>query len=225
MTQIGISPKAIAASLTALVAPVAVAYLAKLVGLHVNVDTVTAIIGPTILAAVTFVAAYASKAGIVHIDGYPDPLAGPNPLPSQPTPTQASTSLPSPLLYVSQPLRSHERRQRNEPRIRPRPGRDPDRLPRTARLMQPRRKLKLWHLLLALLFLGGGGYAVGQAQDSGTKVAPVPTTVPSSLGPANGSRLRQGALEGQDGHRQRAGGPHPVCVEHRHADRYPGPGA
>lgn len=70
-TTIGLSPKAVAASLTALVVPYFVALLAKAIGLEVDVDTAAAIAGPPILAAVTFLAARLARVGIVHVEGPP----------------------------------------------------------------------------------------------------------------------------------------------------------
>jgi hypothetical protein len=78
-TTLGVSPKAVAAALTAYVAPIVAGFIASTLGVDIDASTATTFIGPLVLAAVTFAAAYAAKAGIVHVDGWPDPNAGPNP--------------------------------------------------------------------------------------------------------------------------------------------------
>lgn len=70
-TTIGLSPKAVAASLTAAAATVLVGLAFKLVGIELDVGIVGAIIGPLILAGVTFVAARLARVGVVHIEGPP----------------------------------------------------------------------------------------------------------------------------------------------------------
>lgn len=67
-TTVGVSPKAIAAALATLVAPYIVALLAKAVGIDVEVDTVLAIVGPPILAAVTAGAAAIARTGLIHVE-------------------------------------------------------------------------------------------------------------------------------------------------------------
>lgn len=67
---VGTSPKAIAAAITAAVAPVIVGFIAKALGAEVDIDTVAAILGPIVLAAATFLAARWAKPGtVVRRDG------------------------------------------------------------------------------------------------------------------------------------------------------------
>ena len=61
----GTSPKAIAAAVTSAAAPIVVTLLARLFGLDVEVGTVVAVLGPIVLAAVTYLAAYLAKPGLV----------------------------------------------------------------------------------------------------------------------------------------------------------------
>lgn len=70
-TTIGLSPKAVAAGLTGLIAPYIVALALKLIGLELDVDTVAAIVGPLVFGLVTFLAARLARVGVVHIEGPP----------------------------------------------------------------------------------------------------------------------------------------------------------
>jgi hypothetical protein len=65
METIGASPKKIAATITALVVPYVIGLLARTFGWELDVGTVTAIVGPVVLAAVVFAAAHLAKPGIV----------------------------------------------------------------------------------------------------------------------------------------------------------------
>jgi hypothetical protein len=62
---VGTSPKAIAAAITAAVAPVVVGLALNQVGVEIDVETAAAIIGPIVLGAVTFLAARLAGPGTV----------------------------------------------------------------------------------------------------------------------------------------------------------------
>lgn len=62
---VGISPKAWGAAVGAFLATVVVGFVADKAGLGVNVEDVSAILVPLVTSVLTFVAAYASKAGLV----------------------------------------------------------------------------------------------------------------------------------------------------------------
>lgn len=62
---VGLSPKTIAATITAYVATLLVGFLATKVGIDIDVDTAAALLLPVVTAAVTFIASYFSKPGPV----------------------------------------------------------------------------------------------------------------------------------------------------------------
>lgn len=65
MYTIGISPKVVAASITAYVAPIVVGFAASKLGVTIDVDTATAFIAPLVIAGVTFAVGFFSKPGLV----------------------------------------------------------------------------------------------------------------------------------------------------------------
>lgn len=65
MEQVGLSPKVIASAITAAVAPIVVAFLAKWLGADVDVETVAGIIGPIALGLVTLAVGYWFGPGVV----------------------------------------------------------------------------------------------------------------------------------------------------------------
>lgn len=78
---IGPSPKKIAATITALAVPYLLGFVGDRLGFEVDVSTATAIVGPVVLAACTYVAAHLARPGKVYVDQtlYPDAFTGPNP--------------------------------------------------------------------------------------------------------------------------------------------------
>lgn len=62
---VGTSPKAIAAALAALIAPVIVGFVLDQFGVDVDVNLVAAILGSVILAVITFIAAKVAPPGKV----------------------------------------------------------------------------------------------------------------------------------------------------------------
>lgn len=65
MYTIGISPKVVATSITAYIAPIIVGVLAKQAGVEIDVSTTTAFVAPLVSAAVTFVVGFLAKPGLV----------------------------------------------------------------------------------------------------------------------------------------------------------------
>lgn len=65
LETIGVSPKAIAASIAGYLAPLVVGVIAEQLGAEISVETGTAFLLPLITAAVTFAAAYLARAGLV----------------------------------------------------------------------------------------------------------------------------------------------------------------
>jgi hypothetical protein len=65
MYTIGISPKVVAASITAYVAPIVVGFAATKLGVTIDIDTVTAFVGPLALAGITFAVSFLAKPGLV----------------------------------------------------------------------------------------------------------------------------------------------------------------
>jgi hypothetical protein len=62
---IGASPKKIAATITSLIVPYIVGLLLNLLGAEIDVDTVTAIVGPVVLAIVVYITAHVAPPGHV----------------------------------------------------------------------------------------------------------------------------------------------------------------
>jgi hypothetical protein len=73
---VGTSPKAIAASLAALIAPIVAGVVLNALGVEVDVDTVAAILGPLFLGIITFIAARLASPGKV-VEVPVDTPAGP----------------------------------------------------------------------------------------------------------------------------------------------------
>lgn len=65
---VGWSPKAVAAIVTSAASTVVVGLVAKYAGAHIEVGTVGAILGPSLVGVLTGLAARQAKAGLVTVD-------------------------------------------------------------------------------------------------------------------------------------------------------------
>lgn len=79
METVGLSPKAIAASIAALLTPLVVAFVAEHLDTNLDVNLTQAIIGSVVTSAIVFVAARFAKPGVVVTKGEPkSTVTGPN---------------------------------------------------------------------------------------------------------------------------------------------------